>query len=68
MFNEIERREFATYMLDKMHGTREHAAQARADADALEAVEREMRDPAWPYGATHSCLVEWADRIRGEVP
>lgn len=44
----------------------EEAKQLRADADALEAVEREMREWAnGPEGA--SWMVRIADRIRGET-
>ncbi len=53
--------------------------QLRADADALEAVEREMRDEVkcaekdqykyaeCAYTTRFQTIDEWADRVRGEV-
>lgn len=49
------------------------AAALRADADALEAVEREMRSIVDPYDnsieaySTRVWVKDYADRIRGEI-
>ena len=44
------------------------AQKLRADADALEAVERDLIEHARdPFGATALTAAKWADRIRGET-
>lgn len=50
---------------DDCAASRAHAVRLRAHAATIERVEKEMRDPAFPYGATHQQLCEWADALKG---